>query len=118
MAFTAPWVPTGMNTCVSTVPWAVAMIPRRARPSVWVTRKENSGAVIWRYSLQSDLEAQRTTKLETRRTTKGKHTQRTTKGTKDPQRKEHSRHTKHRTMVIHRSLSFVSFAYVVSFVLG
>src|ERR1700674_3274333 len=70
MAFTAPWVPTGMNTGVSTVPWAVAMTPRRARPSVWVTRKENAGGVIGRYSLQFDLETQRTTKGTERTTEK------------------------------------------------
>src|SRR5262245_27037048 len=39
IALTAPCVPIGMKTGVSTVPWAVVMRPRRARPSVCVTRK-------------------------------------------------------------------------------
>ena len=36
---TAPCVPTGMNAGVCTSPCAVVITPRRARPSVWVTRK-------------------------------------------------------------------------------
>ena len=31
MAFTVPWVPTGMKTGVRTSPWAVVIRPRRAR---------------------------------------------------------------------------------------
>jgi hypothetical protein len=34
-------VPTGMNAGVSTGPCAVVSTPRRARPSVFVTRKPN-----------------------------------------------------------------------------
>src|ERR1700726_2942896 len=103
-----------MNTGVSTVPWAVAMIPRRARPSVCVTRKENAGGGIGRYSLQFDLETQRTTKgwkhKGPQRDHKGpqraqKHrepqgAQRTHKGSDDSDR---------------RSLSLVSFVHIVSF---
>src|SRR5215213_2426899 len=36
-AFTAPCVPTGMNTGVSMTPCAVCKIPRRAPPSVYVS---------------------------------------------------------------------------------
>ena len=39
-ALTVPCVPTGMKTGVSIVPCGVASTPRRARPSVCVSRKE------------------------------------------------------------------------------
>src|SRR5436190_6121118 len=40
-ALTAPCVPTGMNTGVSTDPWAVVSRPRRARPSRASSSKRN-----------------------------------------------------------------------------
>ena len=45
-ALTAPCVPTGMNAGVSTSPCAVVRTPRRARPSVWVTRKSKRALLI------------------------------------------------------------------------
>src|SRR5262249_19516953 len=41
IALTAPRVPTGMKTGVSTTPCAVRSTPRRACPSVWVTSNPN-----------------------------------------------------------------------------
>src|SRR5436190_3214445 len=44
--FTAPRVPTGMNAGVCTVPCGVSSTPRRAAPSLWVTRKEKGSGLM------------------------------------------------------------------------
>src|ERR1700694_4749394 len=43
IAFTAAWVPTGMNAGVRTTPCAVLISPRRALPSVLCSRNEKPG---------------------------------------------------------------------------
>ena len=45
IAFTAPWVPTGMKAGVSTSPCGVDITPLRAAPSVCVMLKENMAPV-------------------------------------------------------------------------
>src|SRR5262245_58324009 len=47
IAFTVPAVPTGMKAGVRTVPRGIATSPRRAAPSVPISRKEKWSAVIF-----------------------------------------------------------------------
>src|SRR5688572_14700549 len=46
IAFTAPWVPTGMNAGVCTTPCGVSNSPSRAAPSVARTVKRNAGTLL------------------------------------------------------------------------
>src|SRR6188474_2949027 len=47
IAFTVPAVPTGMKAGVRTAPRGIAISPRRAAPSVPISRKEKRSAVIF-----------------------------------------------------------------------